>query len=85
VSDATYRVIELTGTSTEGVTEAMQSGVARANQTLRNLDWIEVAGIRGHIADGRIAHYQVSMKVGFRMDDPGTEGAAPTATDITSP
>jgi hypothetical protein len=44
-----------------------------------------VAGIRGHIADGRIAHYQVSMKVGFRMDDPGTEGAAPTATDITSP
>jgi dodecin len=70
VSDATYRIIELTGTSTEGVTEAMQSGVARASRTLRNLDWIEVAGIRGHIADGRIAHFQVSMKVGFRMDDP---------------
>jgi flavin-binding protein dodecin len=70
VSDATYRVIELTGTSSVGVTEAMQSGVARANKTLRNLDWIEVNNIRGHVADGRIAHFQVSMKVGFRMDDP---------------
>jgi len=70
VSDATYRVIELTGTSGVGVTEAMQSGVARADKTLRNLDWIEVNNIRGHVADGRIAHFQVSMKVGFRMDDP---------------
>ena len=70
MSDATYRVIELTGTSAVGVTEAMQNGVARANQTLRNLDWIEVNNIRGHIADGQIAHFQVSMKVGFRMDDP---------------
>jgi dodecin len=70
VSDATYRVIEVTGTSAVGVTEAMQNGVARANKTLRNLDWIEVNNIRGHIADGQIAHFQVSMKVGFRMDDP---------------
>ena len=70
MSDATYRVIELTGTSSVGVTEAMQSGVARANKTLRNLDWIEDNNIRGHVADGRIAHFQVSMKVGFRMDDP---------------
>ena len=70
MSDSTYRIIELTGTSSAGVTEAMQNGVARANKTLRNLDWVEVAGIRGHIADGRIAHFQVSIKVGFRMDDP---------------
>lgn len=70
MSDATYRVIELTGTSAVGVTEAMQNGVARANKTLRNLDWIEVNNIRGHVADGQIAHFQVSMKVGFRMDDP---------------
>jgi flavin-binding protein dodecin len=70
VSDATYRVIELTGTSGVGVTEAMQNGVARAHKTLRNLDWVEVNNIRGHVADGRIAHFQVSMKVGFRMDDP---------------
>ena len=70
MSDATYRVIELTGTSGVGVTEAMQNGVARAHKTLRNLDWVEVNNIRGHVADGRIAHFQVSMKVGFRMDDP---------------
>ena len=70
MSDATYRIIEVTGTSAVGVTEAMQNGVARANRTLRNLDWIEVNNIRGHIADGQIAHFQVSMKVGFRMDDP---------------
>jgi len=70
VSDSTYRIIELTGTSSAGVTEAMQNGVARAHKTLRNLDWIEVNNIRGHIADGRIAHFQVSIKVGFRMDDP---------------
>ena len=70
MSDATYRIIEVTGTSAVGVTEAMQNGVARANKTLRNLDWIEVNNIRGHIADGQIAHFQVSMKVGFRMDDP---------------
>jgi flavin-binding protein dodecin len=70
VSDATYRIIELTGTSTDGVTEAMENGVARATKTLRNVDWIEVAGIRGQVADGKIAHYQVTLKVGFRMDDP---------------
>ena len=85
MSDSTYRIIELTGTSTEGVTEALDNGVARASKTLRNLDWVEVAVIRGHIADGRLAHYQVSMKVGFRMDDPDAEGAGPAATDITTP
>jgi flavin-binding protein dodecin len=70
VSDATYRIIEVTGTSSEGVTEAINSGVARASRTLRNLDWIEVTNIRGHLADGRVAHFQVTMKVGFRMDEP---------------
>lgn len=70
MSDATYRIIEVTGTSEQGVDEAIRNGVARASRTLRNLDWIEVAGIRGHLADGQVAHYQVTMKVGFRMDDP---------------
>jgi dodecin len=69
LSDATYRIIEITGTSTEGVQQAIDSGVARANATLRNLDWIEVINIRGHLAEGTVAHYQVTMKVGFRMDD----------------
>ena len=70
MSDATYRIIEVTGTSTTSVQEAIESGVARASRTLRNLDWIEVSGIRGHLAEGKVAHYQVTMKVGFRMDDP---------------
>jgi flavin-binding protein dodecin len=69
LSDATYRIIEITGTSTEGVQQAIDSGVARANATLRNLDWIEVVNVRGHLEEGRVAHYQVTMKVGFRMDD----------------
>jgi dodecin len=69
LSDATYRIIEITGTSTEGVQQAIDSGVARANATLRNLDWIEVMNIRGHLEEGRIAHYQVTMKVGFRMEE----------------
>jgi len=72
LSDATYRIIEITGTSTEGVQQAIDSGVARANATLRNLDWIEAQNIRGHLEEGRVAHYQVTMKVGFRMEDETT-------------
>ena len=69
MSDATYRIIEITGTSTDGVQQAIDGGVARANATLRNLDWVEVTNIRGHIDGGKIAHYQVTMKVGFRMEE----------------
>ena len=69
MSDATYRIIEIAGSSTEGVQQAIDSGIARAGATLRNLDWFEVASIRGHLEEGRVAHYQVTMKVGFRMED----------------
>ena len=69
MSDATYRIIEITGTSAEGVQQAIDNGVARANATLRNLDWIEVMQVRGHLEGGSVAHYQVTMKVGFRMED----------------
>jgi dodecin len=69
VHDATYRIIEITGSSTEGVQQAIDSGVARANATLRHLDWVEVASIRGHLEEGRVAHYQVTMKIGFRMEE----------------
>lgn len=67
--DSTYKITEIAGTSTESVAEAMRSGVRRASQTLRNVDWIEVVGIRGHVEDGEIAHFQVEMKVGFRLED----------------
>ncbi len=64
----TYKIVEIAGTSPDGVTEAMRSGVARASQTLRNLDWIEVRSIRGHIENDEIAHFQVEMRVGFKLE-----------------
>ncbi|MEU5271146.1 dodecin [Streptomyces hygroscopicus] len=65
----TYRVTELVGSSTEGVDDAIRSGIDRASRTLRELDWFEVTEIRGHLEGGRIAHYQVGLKVGFRLED----------------
>ncbi|MEU9971821.1 MULTISPECIES: dodecin [unclassified Streptomyces] len=67
----TYRVTEIVGTSNEGIDQAIRNGVARANQTLRNLDWFEVTQVRGQIENGQIEHYQVGLKVGFRIDDEG--------------
>jgi flavin-binding protein dodecin len=69
VSDATYRIIEITGSSPDGVQQAIDNGVSRASATLRNLDWIEVTSIRGQLDSGKVAHYQVTMKIGFRMED----------------
>jgi hypothetical protein len=64
----TYRIIELAGTSPDGVSEAMRTGVKRASETLREVDWIEVRGIRGHVEGGEIAHFQVEMRVGFKLE-----------------
>jgi flavin-binding protein dodecin len=66
----TYVVSEIVGTSNQGLEQAIQSGLSRAAQTLKNLDWFEVTEIRGHLgtADGRVQHYQVTMKVGFRYE-----------------
>lgn len=69
MSNRTYRVTEIVGTSPEGVTEAIENGIARAGETLRHLDWFEVAGIRGQIQGTDVSHYQVTMKLGFRLED----------------
>ncbi|MFF5360344.1 dodecin [Streptomyces scabiei] len=69
MTDHVYRVTEIVGSSEDSVDHAIRNGVARAAQTLRNLDWFEVTQVRGHIEDGQIAHYQVGLKVGFRLDD----------------
>jgi flavin-binding protein dodecin len=69
MSNRTYRVTEIVGTSPEGVTEAIENGIARAGETLRHLDWFEVIGIRGQIQDTDVEHYQVSLKLGFRLED----------------
>ena len=65
----TYRVIEVVGTSPDGVDAAIRSGLARAAKTMRGLDWFEVLTIRGDLADGAVAHFQLTMKVGFRLED----------------
>ena len=69
MTDRTYRITEIVGTSSEGVSEAIDNGIKRAGQTLRHLDWFEVEGIRGQITDTQVSHYQVTMKLGFRLED----------------
>jgi flavin-binding protein dodecin len=69
MSDHVYKTVEITGTSSEGVTEAITNAVAKASKTLRHIDWFEVVGVRGHVADGGVAHFQVTTKVGFRLED----------------
>jgi dodecin len=70
MSDRTYRVTEIVGTSREGIDDAIRGAIQRASQTLRGLDWFEVTEIRGHIENGEIGHVQVGLKVGFRLEDP---------------
>ena len=69
MTDRTYRVTEIVGTSPDGVSEAVDNGIKRAAKTLRHLDWFEVTDIRGHIKDEAVSHYQVTMKLGFRLED----------------
>jgi flavin-binding protein dodecin len=69
VTDRTYRVTEIVGTSTESVEAAVRNAIRRAAQTLRHLDWFEVTEVRGEIIDGEVAHFQVGVKVGFRLED----------------
>jgi dodecin len=72
MSDHTYRVTEIVGTSPDSVHQAIRNGVTRAAQTLRNLDWFEATEIRGQIVNGEVEHFQVTMRVGFRLEDVGT-------------
>jgi flavin-binding protein dodecin len=65
----TYKIVEVAGTSPDGVTEAMRSGVKRAARTLREINWIEVTSLRGHVQGDEIAHFQVEMKIGFKLED----------------
>ena len=69
MADRTYVVNEIVGTSTDDVNSAIRNGIRRASSTLRNLDWIEVVEVRGAIMDGDVGHYQVTMKVGVRLED----------------
>jgi flavin-binding protein dodecin len=69
MANHTYRVTEIVGSSPESLQQAIRNGVSRAGQTLRNLEWFEVTEIRGQVEDGAVAHFQVGLKVGFRLED----------------
>ena len=69
MEDHVYRVIEIAGSSANGIEDAIQTAVGRASRTLRNLRWFEVINTRGHLENGKISHYQVTLKIGFTIDD----------------
>jgi dodecin len=69
--DHVYRVIEVVGTSKKSISDAIDRAIARAHKTLRNLRWFEVMRTSGHIENGKVRHYQVTLSVGFTMEEPG--------------
>jgi flavin-binding protein dodecin len=71
MTEHTYKVTELVGSSEKGMDDAIRNAVARASKTLRNLRWFEVVATRGHIENGEVRHFQVTIKVGFTLDDAG--------------
>ena len=70
MADHIYSISEIVGSSAVSVDDAIKGALARAAKTLHNLDWFEVTNIRGHIENNQLSHYQVTLKVGFRLDEP---------------
>jgi flavin-binding protein dodecin len=68
MADHVYKTVEITGSSPADIGAAIEGAIAKASETLRNLDWFELVEVRGQIEDGRIAHYQVTLKIGFRLE-----------------
>jgi hypothetical protein len=69
VSNHVYRLSEIVGSSETSIDDAIRTAVRKASQTVRNIDWFETQSIRGQVVDGEVAHFQVTMKIGFRVDD----------------
>ena len=69
MSEHVYKTIELTGSSAQGSDEAVNVAVRKASQTIKNMRWFEVVGTRGHLEDGKIDHWQVTLKIGFTLND----------------
>ena len=72
MSDNVYSVSEIVGSSSESIDDAVKGAIGRASRTLHNLDWFEVSQIRGRIEEGQRCHFQVTLKVGFRLDEPSS-------------
>jgi dodecin len=69
MSDHVYKQIEITGSSTKGIQDAVERAIGRAAKTIHNMRWFEVVNTRGHVENEKIAHWQVTVKIGFRLDD----------------
>ncbi len=69
MANHTYRLTEIVGSSPDGIDAAIRNAIERASRTLRNVEWFEVTQMRGQVADGRVEHFQVGLKVGFRLED----------------
>jgi dodecin len=69
MSEHTYRVIEIVGSSSDSIDDAIRNAISRAAETIRGLDWFEVSSVRGNLTDGAVDHFQVTLKVGFGMED----------------
>ncbi len=67
--DNIYKVIEVVGSSSESLDDAIRTGIEKAGRTVKHLRWFQVTDTRGHIEDGKVAHFQVSMKIGFRVEE----------------
>ena len=68
MSEHVYKKTEIVGSSKKSIEDAIETAIARASKTLKNVDWFEVVETRGHIVDGKVDHYQVALKIGFRLD-----------------
>ncbi|GJL83120.1 MAG: hypothetical protein DHS20C01_27540 [marine bacterium B5-7] len=68
MSNHTYKIIEITGSSPEGSDQAIRNAISKASESVHQLDWFEVVETRGHIVEGEVGHFQVTIKVGFRLD-----------------
>ena len=69
MTEHTYKIIELVGSSATGTDDAIRNAIAKAALSVKNMDWFEVVETRGHLVDGKVAHFQVTLKVGFRLLD----------------
>ena len=69
MSDHVYKIIELTGSSAKSFDDAVQNAISKASKTMRNMHWFQVSETRGHIDGGKLAHWQVTLKIGFTLED----------------
>jgi dodecin len=68
MSDHVYKSVEVTGSSSESIDDAVRTAVGKASQSLRHLDWFELVAVRGNLEDGQVSHFQVTIKIGFRLE-----------------